>query len=244
MRTLLILFILTITTFAQVIVDSSKITINGNITRVTGWATFINTPTPDDYDVGFFWGVNYDDLNYIPMGDYSWSAINTQLTFWTDVTNLPEEGKYYYAPWIMPKSLIGKFEVGSGGNIICEPVIEYATGKLNAEVGEQITFTVYVTEYEDISCSYNYAWSYMLATLEEVYDSNYIDINPPLDSLVIDTTVVYNYPETWTDLAETTNSYTTPTLDISYHKARIRCRVYNGYGEAIRIERINVVVPI
>lgn len=221
-------------TFAQVTIDTATVQYNDNTTRIYGRATFVNTPSADEYKIGFLFGESYNDLNFIPMGSYSWNGTLKQLTFWTDLTNLEVDSKDYYTPYIQPKHQIRKFLVGGDGeDLICEPVIESASGTLRGSVGEQLTFSVTMEEREE-SCSYNYQWQYKLATEVEVYDTT------SLEPLTIDTTLTYEYPENWNNIGTNSSEWTTPILNLNHNMALVRVVVSNTSGEAIKQGKIQV----
>ena len=178
MKKLIVLLFLATTLFAQVKIDSATVIISDNVSKLYGRATFTETPSANDYDIGFLFGESYNELNYIPMGGYVWNDSLKQLTYWTEITNLDINSKHFYTPFIQPKAQIRKFAVDSEGekeDIVCEPVIESASGTLSGQVGETLTFSVTMESREE-SCSYNYQWSYKLATESEVYDT--ISIEP------------------------------------------------------------------
>lgn len=217
MKTIIINLLLTISLIAQVSIDSSKSFKQDNTTRLYGYATFVNVPSADDYNVGFLFGESYSDINFIPMGDYSWNNTTKQLTFWTDVTNLAVSSKHYFHAYIQPKASISKFEVEGEGwltDIVCEPVISSASGTLTGAVGETLTFTLTMEE-RDETCSYNFQWAYTLAS----------------DSLDADSNTVYYYPNDWSNIGTNQNSWTTPSLILAYDRAKVRCIVSNSSGE-------------
>lgn len=110
MKTLLIFFALTITILGQVSLDSARVKYAGDsVYELWGRATFIETPDAADYKVGFVWGENAGNLTFAPMGIYWWNNTLKQLTWKTQLVNLPE-GEYVVAPQIMPKNVIITFE--------------------------------------------------------------------------------------------------------------------------------------
>lgn len=236
---ILIMILFCVSIFAQVSIDSTNAITSGNTITLYGYSTFVTTPSAEDYDVGFLFGTSYNDLNYIPMGDFSWNQSTLQLTHWTTVTNLELTSKHYYTPYIQPKSAISKFEVdGTDGwenDIICEPVIESASANksMTQPIGETITFNVTVEQKEE-TCSYNYQWEYKLATEITTYDTV---------ETVIDTVLSYTYPESWSNIGENLNEWETPALQNNFHYAKVRCRVYNSSGEDISIEGLIKIDP-
>ena len=230
-RIILLLTILATSLFAQVTIDTATVTYNDNVTRIYGRATFVETPNADEYTIGFLFGESYNDLSYVPMGSYTWDNAIKQLTFWTDLTNLDIGSKDYYTPYIQPKHQVRKFLVGGDGeDIVCEPIISSASGTLRGEIDEQLTFSVTMEDREE-SCSYNYQWSYKLATEVETYDTV---------ETVIYTTISYTYPEEWTNVGTNSTEWTTPKLKSIHDRAMVRIRAYNSYGEDFRQGTIRV----
>ena len=202
---IIIFLLLTISIFGQVSIDSAKVTCNNNVYTLEGYATFIGTPSADDYKIGFLYGPDYSDIYYIPMGSYEWNAGTKQLKIMTEITNPTFGAKYYFTPYIQPKAAVAKFHAdGQNGikpDIICDPVI-IAQGHdgLNKLVGEQIEFFVEIEEKE--GCSVNYQWQYKLEGGE------------------------------WQATGQNSSTYTTPALQLNFNNAKVRCRVYNDAGES------------
>jgi len=206
MKILISLIIFCSVLFGQVSVDSTKVEYSDNTTTLTGYATFVTTPDPSDYRAGFLRGTSYNDLEYIPMGSYSWNNSTKQLEVVTTITNSDVGNKYYYSLYIQPLAAISKYEVGGSGelpNIVCEPVIssQSANKSLTQPIGETITFTIIMEEIED--CSYNFEWQYLL-----------------------------DGQENWNVIANNnTGEWTTPSLQAAFNNAKVRCRIYNDSGE-------------
>lgn len=241
MKIILVILLATINLFAQITIDSATVIVTDNMTRMYGRATFANTPSASEYTIGFLFGESYNDLNYVPMGDYSWNGTDMQLTFWTDITNLELSSKHYYTPYIQPNSQVRKFEIdgtdGEKEDIVCEPVIESASGTLRGDIGEQLTFSVTMENREE-ECSYNYQWAYRLATEVENYDTTF---NESMEVVGIDTSFSYTYPESWTNTGTNSSEWTTPALQAQYNRAQVRVRAYNSFGEDFKHGTIIVI---
>jgi len=117
-----------------------------NVTELYGLATFINTPSASDYEIGFIYGENRDNLTFAPMGTFSWDGSSKQLTWMTQLTNLEIDKKFYFAPQVIPVKTISKFKVtntvGWIDDLYQEPFLEFdLPRRVTGDIDSTVTFT-------------------------------------------------------------------------------------------------------
>ena len=85
MKTIILMILMALPVLSQVTLDSAKAKYVGNaVTELWGRATFIETPSAGDYDIGFLFGEDRENYSTtVPMGSYTWNSTLKQLTWMT-----------------------------------------------------------------------------------------------------------------------------------------------------------------
>lgn len=232
MKTIILIILLALPISAQVTLDSARAKYVGNwVTELWGRATFVETPSAEDYDIGFLFGEERDNYSStVPMGSYTWNGALKQLTWMTQLTNLPADGKYYFAPYVLPVKTISKFKVtdviGWIPDIFQEPeIVSDLPQKITGIEGETVTFTIYA-EGEQLG----YEWYRRTINIDSTVQYIYNEIGEIIDSS-------YTYQYSWNTPVkingQTTSEYTTPNLSMTWDGWKVFVRVSNALGEAI-----------
>ena len=93
MKTLLIFLLFTSLALGQLIVDSTAVErVSNDEDWFWGRVSYEGSvPSLSDYTIGFLYGEDRDNINYVPMGWFNHDASAKTITFRTEMGNLPDK---------------------------------------------------------------------------------------------------------------------------------------------------------
>ena len=230
-KILLSFLLLTGLALPQVSLDSAaaKYT-NADVLELWGRATFVETPSAGQYDIGFIMGNGRENLSFAPMGSYTWNNSLKQLTWVTELANVRLGSKLYFAPQIIPKNVKSKVvitgEVGWLDDIYQEPYIEWNLPRqLIGEIDSTVTF-----EWNVSGNTITYEWFRRTVNVDSTVGYLYDSLGVVIDSF-------YTYDYSWNDPVkingQTQASFVSPPLQWGWDGMKVFSIATGSIGDPI-----------
>jgi len=237
MKTIILFFLLTVLSSGQLIVDSTAVE-KRNASEDWFWsrAHYEGTiPALVDYQVGFLWGTDRDNISFAPAGNINHNINNKTFTFRAEMGNLPKE-KLYVEGFVKPITTKSKFAIGGAiyrangkdwyYDVFQEPYMESnLSRRITGDVGATVTFNWNVT-----GATITYKWYRRTVNVDST-----VQYQPDSLGVIIDSS--YTYQFSWNNPirinGQTQASFTTPALNKNWDGMKVFSVATGAIGDAI-----------